>query len=126
MKKLSNSAGSGFAQTFLINNIIPKNSFRFVIGFQNVVSFNKTKILQLFRHFCEAYWTEWEDTSPCSKSCETGQKNQKRYCQRGNKKVANSECQGDTRNTKQENCNFQRCRKSESFIQFHSNQTLMF
>ena len=58
-----------------------------------------------------AHWTEWEDTSLCSKSCGTGKKNQKRYCKRGDKKVDYSECDGDIRETFKANCNPQRCRK---------------
>ena len=56
-----------------------------------------------------AYWSQWEDTTPCSKSCETGIKNQTRYCQRGKQISDISDCEGS--NNQQTNCNSQRCRE---------------
>ena len=73
----------------------------------------------VLKFFPEAYWSEWEDTSPCSKSCEMGKKNQKRYCERGKQKVNVSACEG--KNTRKQNCNTQRCRESKfMFARFNS------
>ena len=73
--------------------------------------------------FSPAYWSEWEDTSPCSKSCGMGKKNQKRYCERGKQKVNISACEG--KNTRKQNCNNQRCRESKfKFWRLNSNYEL--
>ena len=68
-------------------------------------------ILKFFKSCHQAYWSEWEDDSFCSKSCGIGRKDQKRYCKRGDEPAESWECTGDMGNTKSANCNFQKCRK---------------
>ena len=56
-----------------------------------------------------AVWSTWADTTPCSKSCATGEKWQARDCYRDDQIISISNCNGI--NTRETKCNPQRCRK---------------